>query len=402
MNYTKNCKIAKSVKIVIEWIARKEAMRILTVSYEFPPIGGGGSSVVVGLAKELVNLGHEVDLVTMSFKGLARRECVHGINVYRVPCIRLRADICRPGEMVTYLMMAFPMLYRLVHRNHYDLNHTHFIFPDALLSYWLKKMTGLPYIVTAHGSDVPGYNPNRFMALHRILKPVWKHVVGSASEIVSPSHALVELIEQQKSGTPITVIPNGFSVDRFQPARHSRYQVLIVSRMFERKGIQYFLRALDGLPYPLKVDIIGDGNYLEPLKELAGEIKTEATITFHGWLDNLSPQFGQLVENASIFVYPSEAENFPIALLEAMAAGLAIITTSGTGCAEVVGETGLLVPPRDPDAIRKALQRLVDHPELVEQLGQAARQRVEKEFGWPAVARRYLAVYQRVMEMSRL
>jgi len=178
--------------------------------------------------------------------------------------------------------------------------------------------------------------------------------------------------------------------------------VLIVSRMFERKGIQYFLRALDGLPYPLKVDIIGDGNYLEPLKELAGEIKTEATITFHGWLDNLSPQFGQLVENASIFVYPSEAENFPIALLEAMAAGLAIITTSGTGCAEVVGETGLLVPPRDPDAIRKALQRLVDHPELVEQLGQAARQRVEKEFGWPAVARRYLAVYQRVMEMSRL
>ena len=78
-----------------------------------------------------------------------------------------------------------------------------------------------------------------------------------------------------------------------------------------------------------------------------------------------------------------------------MAAGLAIITTEGTGCAEVVGDAGLLVPVRDARAIGRAIKRLVDDPELRRTLGAAARRRVEEHFTWSAVARRYVEEYER-------
>ncbi len=76
-----------------------------------------------------------------------------------------------------------------------------------------------------------------------------------------------------------------------------------------------------------------------------------------------------------------------------MRAGAAIITTKGTGCAEVVGDTALLVEPRNPQALRAALQRLVNDPELCQQLGAAAQNRLRDNFTWPSVARRYVACY---------
>ena len=370
-------------------------MRILLLSYEFPPIGGGGARVVAGLANELVNLGHSVDLVTMGFRGLPRNEKVDGVNVYRIPCLRLQESICRPPEMVTYLIAALPVLLRLTKRTRYDINHTHFIFPDALLAYMVRKLTGLPYIVTAHGSDVPGYNPNRFIHLHKVLKPIWRLVVESAERIVSPSNSLADLIALQKPSTPVEVIPNGISVYQYDYSKRERNRILIVSRFFERKGVQYFLKALDGLSIPFKVDIVGTGPYLPTLKKIANMVKTSAEIEFHGWIDQKKPKLQELFEGASIFVMTSESENFPMVLLEAMTAGLAIITTRSTGCEEVVGDAALLVAPKDAEAIRAALIKLAGNPDLSDQLGKDAFSRVAQNFDWPVVAEQYVEVYSR-------
>ena len=99
----------------------------------------------------------------------------------------------------------------------------------------------------------------------------------------------------------------------------------------------------------------------------------------------------------SIFVFVSESENFPIVLLEAMAAGLAIITTDNTGCAEVVGDAALLVPSKDPSAIRNALLQLIENPVLCQELGQAARKRVEEKFSWEYAAKRHTNLYKEVI-----
>jgi glycosyltransferase involved in cell wall biosynthesis len=155
--------------------------------------------------------------------------------------------------------------------------------------------------------------------------------------------------------------------------------------------VQHLLTSMAQSPIEPEVNIVGDGPYLPELKRQAQQLNSPANLI--GWLDNRSPQLHQLYETSSIFVFPSEAENFPMVLLEAMAAGLAIITTEGTGCAEVVGDAGILVPSRDPQAIGRALRRLIDDHELRRSLGEAARRRIEGNFTWQAVAARYLDEY---------
>ena len=133
---------------------------------------------------------------------------------------------------------------------------------------------------------------------------------------------------------------------------------------------------------------MGDGPYLRTLKQMARGLPMQ--VTFHGFIDNSSPILRDLFETARFFVFTSEVENFPIVLLEAMLAGNTIISTKGTGCAEVVGDAACLVRPRAPQEILETLEELIQDPERSERLGRRARERVESLFIWETVAHQYL------------
>ena len=366
-------------------------MRILMLCYEFPPVGGGGARVVYGLSKELVRLGHKVDLITMGFRGLPGHERVHGVEVYRVPCLRAHQFVCTELEALSYVTSALPIVRRLVTQHDYDLSHAHFILPDGLLAWHIKKYARLPYVITAHGSDVPGYNPHQLQTAHALLAPLWKSIVRHAAYIITPSQTLSSLVLRQSDDAKVANIANGIDLDRFDPNMTKQKQILIVTRMLERKGAQYVLKALQELPVDHQVHLVGDGPYLPQLQQLAQSARMK--VVFWGWMDNRSPELKELYETSTIFALPSEAENFPIALLEAMAAGLAIITTSATGCAEVVGDTGILVKAKDIEEIKQALRKLTTDPALCRELGQAARKRVSGNFSWTAIARKYISIY---------
>ena len=295
-------------------------------------------------------------------------------------------------EIPLYLLVSLPVLFYLCIRHRYALNHTHFIFPDGILSLILNKIFRLPYIITAHGSDVPGYNPDRFKTAHRMLSPVWKRVVAAAASIVCPSRSIEQLIHLQAPTAKTTIIPNGIDTGKFQPLREKQDRILVVTRMFERKGVQYLINALEGFKHGFEVHVVGDGPYLQVLEGHVEEKHLD--IRFWGFLDNQSSEIRDLYETSKIFVFTSEAENFPIVLLEAMASGLAIITTEDTGCAEVVGDAALLVKPRDSADIRRCLERLVANPDLTRELGNAARKRLTEKFGWTNVADKYSLLYR--------
>lgn len=366
-------------------------MRVLTLSYEFPPLGGGGSKVVQGLSAEFVRMGHEVDVITMAYRDLPREEEVHGAHIHRVPCIRNSIDISHPHELATYMFRALPAALKLGKRKTFDILHCHFILPDGLVALWVSRQLNIPLVVTAHGSDVPGYNPDRFKILHKLISPMWRAVVRRIDQIVCPSRFLAELILKHEPRARTVAIPNGLDLDKFQASRSRKQSILVVTRMLERKGVQDVFRALSGTDFGFEINVVGTGPYLATLIDLADVLKLD--IKFHGWLDNDSDELKELFEVSSIFVFPSHAENFPLVLLEAMAAGLAIVTTNQTGCREVVGDTALCVPPGDEAAIRGALERLVTDDELLRRLGSAARQRLEEQFSWPAVAQQHLSVF---------
>jgi glycosyltransferase involved in cell wall biosynthesis len=290
------------------------------------------------------------------------------------------------------MVRAIPKAVELCESESFDLIHCHFILPDGLAALWLRRKYGIPLVVTAHGSDVPGYNPDRFKIIHRLISPAWRATARTIDKIVCPSEYLENLIIRREPKAKTVAIPNGFDVDRFNPGQTRKDSILIVTRMLERKGVQDVLRALAKPGIDFEINVVGTGPYLDKLIDLDEELGTKAT--FHGWLDNDSDELRRLLEESAIFVFPSHAENFPLVLLEAMGAGMAIITTDQTGCREVVGDSALLVPPGDTNAIRGALEQLVSDRELRERLGRAARTRLEENFGWPAVAESYLSTYR--------
>ena len=375
------------------------SMKILKLCYEYPPVGGGGAKVVFSLIRHLVDMGHSADLVTMKFDKLPRKEQLQQLEINRIPCWRTSANISNPLQMFIYLMRALPLALRLARKNEYTINHTHFIFPDGVLALLLKKITGLNYVLTAHGSDVPGYNPDRFVYLHILLRPLWRAVVKNASTVICPSVYLEHLILKTQPDAITTIIPNGIDLNRFNPNRDKLRRILVVSRIFKRKGIQYFLHSLAGLKHDYEVCIVGDGPYLDELRRLVDEL--ELTVRFTGYLDNKSQSLRDLYETSQIFVFPSSAENFPIVLLEAMTAGLAIITTRGTGCAGVVGTTALTVPPKDSDAIRQALVKLTSDEGLRTQLGRQAHERVKLHFTEEQVSLMHQDLYQSISADTR-
>lgn len=361
--------------------------------YEYPPLGGGGSRVVDGLSRELARRGHKVDVVTMAFRDLPRDEIVDGVSVHRVWCVRLKEHHCSMAEAVSYLPAARRKIRELTDRNDYDIIHAHFILPDGLNAARANSKTGVPYVITAHGSDVPGYNPDRLQWAHRVLAPAWRRITRGAATLICPSRSIDTLVKRQDPELATTIIPYGFEVGRYAVDTPRKSQILVVSRLVKRKGVRFLLKALDGLQMQHEVHIVGDGPELPGLRQVAEEIPTR--IVFHGWLDNRSEALNQLYESSEIFVLTSEVENFPVALMEAMSAGLAIVTTRDTGCAEVVGDAARLVVPRDAGQIGAALEELTASPELCRELGRAARFRIERELSWPVVAERHIEVYRR-------
>jgi glycosyltransferase involved in cell wall biosynthesis len=366
-------------------------LRILMPCYEYPPLGGGAASVVHGLSLALARQGHQVDVLTMGFGDLPRLERQGDVTVHRVSCGRKKQSVCTAHEAAVYLCVAHSVASRLAERNRYDFNHTHFILPDGIIAWRLRASTGLPYLITAHGSDVPGYNPHHLKLLHQFTTPLWNVVVRHAQDIVCPSEMLQSLILKQAIATPVTVIPNGIDAVRFDTNERRQRRILVVSRMLERKGVQHVFEALGDLRLNYELHIVGDGPYLPVLQQLPKP--QYMRVVFHGWLERDSPELKALYETSRMFVFPSEVENCPVVLLEAMSAGLAIITTRGTGCAELVGDAGLLVEPKNPEAIRRAIVALAGDEERMRQVGQAARRRVEDRFSWASIANEYIRLY---------
>ena len=177
--------------------------------------------------------------------------------------------------------------------------------------------------------------------------------------LVSPSQSLADLIHRHEPNLAVRVIPNGIVESAVVPGEKDK-TIVLCSRLLPRKGFQHALAAVHDLDLGWRVEVIGDGPYRGELERIAAGSKTP--VRFHGWLDQRDPRFTELYARGAIFVFPSESENFPSVLLEAMRAGMAIITSNIGGCPEVVGDAALLVAPGDVEGIRKRIVELAGSP----------------------------------------
>jgi len=380
-------------------------MRLLFVNYEFPPLGGGAGKATYNLARELVALGHRVDVLTSrSSGGEPPREESGGLTVHRVPSWRKGVHDCGFRGAITFLLFALLPFSRLTAAHRYDLIHYFFAVPTGLLALLPGPHRRLPYLVSLRGSDVPGYDTynTRLQRLHRLLLPLTGTILKHAAEVVAVTQSLKDTALRAFPAIAIRVVPNGVDAEFFSaprpPGRSSggRLKLICVARLIERKGVQDLLAALAALDNPaISLLIVGTGSYEERLKRLCGEMRLNGRVTFYGFCEpRLLPG---LLARSDVFILPSRAEAFGNVFAEAMACGLPVIGSAVGGIPDIVGaDNGILVKPGSVEAIQCAIRRVQEAGDGLAAMRAANREKALNRYSWRSVARQHLAVYREI------
>lgn len=211
------------------------------------------------------------------------------------------------------------------------------------------------------------------------------------------------------SSSKVDVVPNGIPVSKYRvtPNTELRAQltrcgggpvVLTVARLEDHhKGISWLLRAAALVPEALFV-IAGDGPDRERLQKLAVDLCVQHRVVFLGFRQDIAA----LLSCCDVFVLPSLFEGLCLVILEAMAAGKPVVATDVAGTDDVIisGETGLLVPPANAEALAAAIKRVLQDPLLAARLAAAGNARVVSEFSSDVMARRMNLIYDELFTFS--
>ena len=294
-----------------------------------------------------------------------------------VPHVRDKRDFLR-----------FVRLTRAFRRLKPDVVHANFTFPTAV-KYALPAATlvRVPLIAV---ENLPAPVDNRWQ---RFVKR--SAVRGYAAHVTvgEESAREIERALGLERGS-VEVIYNG--VEDFQVERTPSPGGTVIgtiARLTDQKGIDVLLRAAADVPDASFV-LIGDGPDRAALETLAADLGVAERVEFAGWSEDARADLARF----DVFALPSRYEGLPLAIIDAMLAGLPTVATRVGSIPEAIedGVQGLLVPPDDPAALAEALRRVAADPSLRERLGAAAREEAAARFTAEAMAREYRSLYERV------
>ena len=324
---------------------------VLTTSYPRSP-GDAAGRFVADAVDHLRASGVEVSVVgPQQFRhyGIAYG---HGVlaNLRARPWLALFV----PALLVNFV--------RAARRIDADLVHAHWL-PAG----WVAARSGKPYVVQVWGTDVELARRAPWLA-RRILRGA-RLVIAASNDLAESARAL--------GAREVRVIPSGVELPAQVGEEAEPLEVLYAGRLSPEKGLLELVEAADGL----NLVVAGDGPLRARVPGARGFVPHD--------------ELQRLYARAAVVVCPSRREGFGVACLEAMAHGRPVVATAVGGLRDLVvdGETGIVVPPRDPVALRTALTTLLADRDLRHRLGSAGRERARARFSWDTVTDATLAAY---------
>ena len=279
---------------------------------------------------------------------------------------------------------------------HVHSSHRYSFYRAGFYVLFASRVWNCPVVLHIHGSSFDSFVADASAPVR------WyqSRVFDAADEIVVLSAYWKDVLDEYTDETKVTAIPNAVDAADYTPAFEGRVpHVVFISNMLERKGILELAEAVDELvrlDEEFRLSIAGKGPRAATAEALAAG---NENVEYLGYITEEKKQ--ELLGEASIFVLPSYAEGLPIAMLEAMAAGNAIVSTPVGAIGEVVGEeNGLLVEPGDADALADALATLIADPERTAEMGRTNRAAVESQYAWTTVTEELLRTYERHLEAT--
>jgi glycosyltransferase involved in cell wall biosynthesis len=367
---------------------RNPPYSILHIGKYYPPHVGGMETHLRDLvSRQSGKL--RVEVVAAGEAPVTKMELLDGARVTRVASFGTLASqpIC-------------PLLpWKLTNHNE-DIVHLHMPNPLGALSYLMSGHNGK--LVITHHADTLGRT-----TLRRVVEPFVRRAMKRASAIIVTSKRYLDSSEELADfREKCRVIPLGIDLEPFQSAEantvdaiRTKYGpriLLSVGRLIPYKGLEFLFQAMRGVNGALLV--IGSGRMAEQLENTKKDFGLEGKVHLLGQVKDVVPYY----KAAQIFVLPSitRAEAFGLVQVEAMAAGIPVVNTdleSGVPEVSVDGVTGLTVPPKDPIALARAINFLLENEEVRRKYGAAAAKRAREEFSAKRMAENTLKVYESIL-----
>lgn len=331
--------------------------------------------------------------------------------VHRAPMRMTDWGFVHPRSARQYLRLGLAA-WHLVRAHHIQVIHCARAIPEGVIGYLLRRFTGVPYCVYAHGEEIGTARSSRQLSLLMCL------VYGAAHRIIANTENTRRLLRGVAvPDSNIVVIHPGVDTQRFCPASglplgRERLGLaggtilLSVGRLQRRKGHDMVIKALPAVATTLpgvRYVVVGTGEEEARLRRLAADVGVAELVQFVGYVadDRLSEYY----RSCDVFIMPNreeanhDIEGFGIVFLEAGACGKPVIGGRSGGVCEAVvdGETGLLVDGEDPRAIANAVLSLLADGERLLEMGRKGRARAVARFSWDSIA----AGTQRLLREAR-
>lgn len=366
-------------------------MKILTLCYEYPPLGGGAGRVAKSIAEGLAARGHEVRFRTGGMPHLPKHERIGGVEVFRTNSFRKREEACSVFEMGLFVLTSFLPTLRHLWTWRPDVIHAHLAVPTGALAFAVSRITGVPYVITAHLGDVPGAVPEQtdhlFRRLGPFIRPIWKHAAR-----ISAVSEFVRQLAERAYGREVTTIFNAVDLHGCPTGPISIGQpphLIAVGRFNPQKNFIFLVETLAGLTdLDWRLTIVGDGADMESVRAAIARHRLETRVSLPGWRD--AAEVETLLSDADIFLMPSSSEGLSVAAIEALKHGLALIGSDIGGLHDVIedGVNGRRFPVGDSARFAEALRTLLGDLAGILRMKDASRAKVG-QFDREKIAARY-------------
>lgn len=391
-------------------------MRILMLSWEYPPrIIGGISRVVYDLAQMLGAQGNEVHIVTCLDQGALEEEQDKYVNVHRVRSY----DLSTMNFIDWVLQLNFAILEQCIKlvgsTGRFDIVHAH-DWIVAFAARVLKASCGIPLISTIHATEW-GRNWGIHNEVQRYISSVeWWLTYESWKVIVNSGYMYNEVCEVfHLPPDKVRVIPNGVDLDKFRGyVRDSVFRrnfaadnekiVFFIGRLVNEKGAHILLDAMPKiLTYysDVKLVITGKGPQLDFLRNKAASMGIEDKVYFTGYIsDDILSKLYMCVDVA---VFPSLYEPFGIVVLESMVAGVPVVVSDAGGIGEIVehGIDGMKAYAGNPESLADSILEVLHNPVRAEKMKTRAMEKLHRQYDWRHLSELALKTYEEVVNESR-
>lgn len=395
----------------------KEFYSVLVVTTSFPLVSYPASGIFVGRLVQALSHYCQLTVITPCANHL---ECGDSQQSYLLQCFRYAPRSWQilahaPGGIVAairrsrfFLILVPNLLLAMSFSCFINAKGQHIIFANwsicGLVAGLVGQLRGIPVVTTLRGSDVNLVKRSFFN--HVLLKAT----IALSQRTVTVSGALAKTLAQRypQLAQRISMIPNGIdehllSLQRLPSQPEVKLRLVFIGNLIPLKGVKTILRALAFLPADINFKIVGEGHQRKDLERLCINVGIDRRTQFMGALPpHLIPA---ILQDSDVLILASHSEGRPNVVLESLAAGLAVIATRIEGTSELIveGETGLLFPPGDVEALRACIETLYQNPSLCQRLGEKGRQWIKDQgLLWQNTAAIYADLFSEVMaEYSR-